>query len=155
MRPRGHYRITALASAHGRHRMGISARLSLLTRRGSKGGDVAAVRARATPPPPALSQPPPRPPTRAARPALVQIDGLQPRVQPEHAPYGGYLEGEYICDHDVALGYVLEHDGAALPCYASLAPEQQAPVRFTQAKLQFNHGWLVQVHCSIVQYSTV
>lgn len=39
---------------------------------------------------------------------------------------------------------VLLHDPAALPCYASMPPAQQASVRFTQADLGFNHGWLVQ-----------
>ena len=39
---------------------------------------------------------------------------------------------------------VLTHDAEALPGFAELPAEQQAPVRFTQADLAFNHGWLVQ-----------
>ena len=49
-----------------------------------------------------------------------------------------------IRDHDAALGYVLKHDKDALPSYADLPQEQRKPVRFTQAELAFNHGWLVQ-----------
>ena len=63
---------------------------------------------------------------------------------PEHAPYHGTAAGEVIRDHDLALGYVLLHDPTALPCYTTLPEAQQAAVRFTQADLGFNHGWLVQ-----------
>lgn len=49
-----------------------------------------------------------------------------------------------IRDHDLALGYVLHHDASSLPCFSSLPQEQQHSVRFTQADLAFNHGWLVQ-----------
>ena len=31
-----------------------------------------------------------------------------------------------------------------MPGFNELPAEQQAPVRFTQADLAFNHGWLVQ-----------
>ena len=31
-----------------------------------------------------------------------------------------------------------------LPCFDALPAELQRPIRFTQAKLGFNHGWLVQ-----------
>ena len=50
-----------------------------------------------------------------------------------------------IYDHDEALGYVLQHDPEALPCFAALREAQRHPIAFTQAKLGFNHGWLVQV----------
>ena len=47
-------------------------------------------------------------------------------------------------DHDMALAYVLLCDPEALPSYALLPEEQRAPLRFTQADIGFNHGWLVQ-----------
>ena len=49
-----------------------------------------------------------------------------------------------IKDHDLALGYVLEHDSSALPTFDALSDAQKKPIKFTQAKMQFNHGWLVQ-----------
>jgi hypothetical protein len=75
---------------------------------------------------------------------IMKLEHLCPRVAPEHAPYAGVGAGEVIRDHDAALGYVLTHDPTSLPCYAALPPAQQAAVRFTQADLGFNHGWLVQ-----------
>ena len=75
---------------------------------------------------------------------VMKTECLLPTVLAAHAPFGGYREGEVIRDHDAALGYVLTHDADALPCYADLPAEQRAPVRFTQAELSFNHGWLVQ-----------
>ena len=75
---------------------------------------------------------------------IMKIDALLPTVLPEHAPYHGVSAGERIHDHDVALGYVLEHDPGALPGFAALDTPQQRPIRFTQAQLGFNHGWLVQ-----------
>ena len=54
---------------------------------------------------------------------------------------------DVINDHDMALFYVLEHYGEHLPSFAALPPEQQRAVAFTQAKMGFNHGWLVQVVC--------
>ena len=75
---------------------------------------------------------------------VMKVSGLLPTVLAAHAPYLGYQTGDTIEDHDIALGYVLEHDADALPCYAALVPHQQRPIKFTQAKLGFNHGWLVQ-----------
>ena len=37
-----------------------------------------------------------------------------------------------------------QHDPGSLPCFANLPEELKRPIRFTQAKLGFNHGWLVQ-----------
>ena len=54
-----------------------------------------------------------------------------------------------IKDHDLALGYVLEHDPSCLPSFATLPPEQQRAIRFTQAELGFNHGWLVQARRNV------
>jgi len=69
---------------------------------------------------------------------------LTPNVQPEHAPYHGYQAGDKIHDHDEALSYVLEHHSDCLPSYAQLPAEQRRSIRFSQAKIGFNHGWLVQ-----------
>ena len=49
-----------------------------------------------------------------------------------------------INDHDVALGYILEHFAPCLPSYAMLSSSLQATIRFCTVKLGFNHGWLVQ-----------
>ena len=75
---------------------------------------------------------------------VMKTECLLPTVLAAHAPFAGYREGEVIRDHDAALGYVLTYNADALPCYADLPAEQRAPVRFTQAELSFNHGWLVQ-----------
>ena len=75
---------------------------------------------------------------------VMKITALLPTVLEEHSPFNGYIAGEEINDHDEALSYVLMHDPEALPSYAALPANQQAPIRFTQAELGFNHGWLVQ-----------
>ena len=69
---------------------------------------------------------------------------LLPRVLPQHAPYQGYASGECINDHDVALAYVMECFPHLLPSYHCLEPGQRAPILFTQGKMGFNNGWLVQ-----------
>ena len=76
----------------------------------------------------------------------AQVEALLPKVDAEVAPDGylGYKAADVINDHDVALGYVLAHHAHLLPSFASLPLAQQLSVRFTQAKMQFNHGWLVQ-----------
>mmetsp|Transcript_25174 Transcript_25174/g.57877 ORF Transcript_25174/g.57877 Transcript_25174/m.57877 type:complete len:889 (-) Transcript_25174:35-2701(-) len=75
---------------------------------------------------------------------IMKNHALLPRVQPEHAPYQGYAQGEEVSDHDLALAYILEHYPSLLPSYSYLLPAQRAPVLFTQAKMNFNNGWLVQ-----------
>ena len=75
---------------------------------------------------------------------IMKIESLLPMVLPQHAPFHGYREWELISDHDIALAYVLEHDPTCLPCFATLPEALQRPIRFTQSKLGFNHGWLVQ-----------
>ena len=75
---------------------------------------------------------------------VMKIPALLPKVLPEHAPYNGYEANVKIEDHDVALGYLLEHDSSALPSFVSLSAAQKRPIKFCQAKLGFNHGWLVQ-----------
>eukprot|EP00403_Amphidinium_massartii_P001014 CAMPEP_0178373800 /NCGR_PEP_ID=MMETSP0689_2-20121128/2049_1 /TAXON_ID=160604 /ORGANISM="Amphidinium massartii, Strain CS-259" /LENGTH=866 /DNA_ID=CAMNT_0019993753 /DNA_START=68 /DNA_END=2665 /DNA_ORIENTATION=- len=69
---------------------------------------------------------------------------LLPRVQAEHSPFAGYSEGEEITDHDLALAYILEYYPSLLPSFCDLTPAQRAPVLFTQGKMNFNNGWLVQ-----------
>lgn len=71
---------------------------------------------------------------------VMKLPQLLPKVLAEHAPYHGYEADVEIGDHDIALGYVLEHDPSAIPCYNRLEEAQRAPVRFTQTKIGFNHG---------------
>jgi len=75
---------------------------------------------------------------------IMKVEALLPIVDAAHAPYKGYRAGELLLDHDIALGYLLEHEGGILPAYASLPVAQQRSIRFTQADIGFNHGWLVQ-----------
>ena len=75
---------------------------------------------------------------------IMKVDTLLPTVQAQHAPFCGFKAGDRINDHDVALGYILEHYGHALPSYAELPPSLKLTIRFTQVKLAFNHGWFVQ-----------
>lgn len=75
---------------------------------------------------------------------IMKLPYLQPVVLPEHAPYHGFEAGVRIHDHDLALSYVLEHFPELLPSYAGLDLQQRTGVLFTQAKMQFNHGWFVQ-----------
>jgi hypothetical protein len=56
----------------------------------------------------------------------------------------GYKSGDTVNDHDVALAYVLEHFPHLLPSYHGLEPSLRAPILFTQGKMGFNNGWLVQ-----------
>ena len=75
----------------------------------------------------------------------MKVSCLLPVVLEEHDPYLGHAAGDTLRDHDLALGYVLDKDPGALPSVAILPEAQQAAIRFTQAELGFNHGWLVQV----------
>lgn len=75
---------------------------------------------------------------------IMKVELIRPSVAAEHAPYMGFAAGDTIHDHDVALGYVLEHYGELLPSFQLVEPELQRAIRFTQAKIQFNNGWLVQ-----------
>ena len=83
---------------------------------------------------------------------IMKIEALLPTVQSAHAPYNGFAASDQIHDHDIALGYVLDHFGHCLPSYAALAPEQQRVIRFTQAKLGFNHGWYAGQQVSIERW---
>jgi len=77
---------------------------------------------------------------------VMKVEALLPTVDAAVAPQGylGFKVGDSINDHDVALGYVLTYHAHLLPSFASLPPAQQKSVRFTQSKMSFNHGWLVQ-----------
>merc|ERR1712136_738479 len=75
---------------------------------------------------------------------VMKNTALIPSVLPQHAPYQGYLAEEPINDHDMSLAYVLEFFPTLLPSYQCLEPGQRAPVLFTQGKMGFNNGWLVQ-----------
>jgi len=75
---------------------------------------------------------------------IMKNTDILPVVQPEHAPFQGYAVGETINDHDLALAYVLEYFPTILPSYRDLTPGQRAPILFTQGKLGFNNGWMVQ-----------
>ena len=75
---------------------------------------------------------------------VMKVEALLPAVAAEHAPYCGFKAGDVINDHDVALGYVLDHHPSLLPSFGAAREEDQRTIRFTQSKMGFNHGWLVQ-----------
>jgi len=53
-------------------------------------------------------------------------------------------EGEKISDHDAALAFVLEHYPSVLPSFEMLPRASKQSVKFTQCKMEYNMGWLVQ-----------
>mmetsp|Transcript_22896 Transcript_22896/g.70108 ORF Transcript_22896/g.70108 Transcript_22896/m.70108 type:complete len:779 (-) Transcript_22896:220-2556(-) len=75
---------------------------------------------------------------------VFKAEALLPKVRPEHAPFHGFVGGDVINDHDLAMYYVLEHYPEVLPSFAALDEAQRHAVLFTQSKMSFNHGWLVQ-----------
>jgi len=75
---------------------------------------------------------------------VMKVEALLPKVAKAHAPYLTFQAGDVIHDHDLALGYVLTHCGQLLPSFSELSTESQKSIRFTQSKMRFNHGWLVQ-----------
>mmetsp|Transcript_118132 Transcript_118132/g.294594 ORF Transcript_118132/g.294594 Transcript_118132/m.294594 type:complete len:1402 (-) Transcript_118132:48-4253(-) len=75
---------------------------------------------------------------------IMKIQALVPVVAEEHGPWCGYQIGEKVGDHDAALGYVLEFMPELLPSFAMLPRAQRCSVKFTQCKMDFNMGWLVQ-----------
>jgi hypothetical protein len=75
---------------------------------------------------------------------IMKNKSLLPRVQKHHAPYDSYKDGDVIADHDVALSYILEFFPSLLPSFNDLGPGQRAPIFFTQGRMGFNNGWLVQ-----------
>ena len=75
---------------------------------------------------------------------IFKAEALLPKVRSEHAPFHGFVGGDVINDHDLAMYYVLEHYPTVLPSFAALNDVQKRAVLFTQSKMSFNHGWLVQ-----------
>ncbi len=75
---------------------------------------------------------------------IMKAEALLPTVSPEHASRCGFDAGDTINDHDIALAYLLDYHAHVLPSFAALSPAEQRSVRFTQSKMSFNHGWLVQ-----------
>lgn len=69
---------------------------------------------------------------------------LLPSIKEMHSPFLGFKTGDTINDHDCALAYVLDYYAEQLPSFMHLTASDQRTVRFTQSKMQFNHGWLVQ-----------
>jgi len=75
---------------------------------------------------------------------VMKNSSLLPNVHGKHAPYNGLSGGDRVHDHDLALRYIMEHFPGLLPSFNGLGPAQRAVVFFTQAKMGFNNGWLVQ-----------
>jgi len=74
---------------------------------------------------------------------IMKNQDLLPCVE-EQEEFRGYGHGEVINDHDVALAYVLEKSPSLLPSFAGLPKAQKESVKFTQCKMEYNMGWLVQ-----------
>lgn len=75
---------------------------------------------------------------------VMKVVALLPVVAKKYAGFGGYKAGETIADHDIALGYVLSNFPNALPSFAGLPKKLQESLAFTQLKMEYNMGWLVQ-----------
>jgi len=75
---------------------------------------------------------------------IMKVEELQPTLQPEHAPFRGFKAGEVINESSAALYYVLEYYPELLPSYQGLAEPERKAVKFSQCKMNFNHGWFVQ-----------
>merc|ERR1719346_406241 len=75
---------------------------------------------------------------------IMKMDCILPKLQGEHAPFHGYAAGDTIGDHDLALAYVLEYFPKLLPSFEGLPDKLRQTILFTQSKMDFNNGWLVQ-----------
>jgi hypothetical protein len=75
---------------------------------------------------------------------IMKTVQLLPTVSKKHGTFRGYKVGEVINDHDAALAYILEYHPNVLPSFAALSREQQESIKFTQSKMEYNMGWLVQ-----------
>jgi len=73
---------------------------------------------------------------------IMKLQMLLPTVT--KTPFRGYQVGETIHDHDLALAYVLERQPKLLPSFAGLPKSQQASILFSQSKMEYNMGWMVQ-----------
>lgn len=74
----------------------------------------------------------------------MKVQALLPTVDAKHGTWCGYKVGETIVDHDAALGYVLEFFPDDLPSFRIVQEKQKHAVKFTQCKMEYNMGWLVQ-----------
>lgn len=76
---------------------------------------------------------------------IMKVRQLLPVADEAFALEDGTVQaGEVISDHDQALGYVLVHHPEVLPSFHGLPDHLKECVRFTQAKMEYNMGWLVQ-----------
>lgn len=75
---------------------------------------------------------------------IMKNQSILPVVSKKVASYHGYTVGETVTDHDIALSYIMEFHPSVLPSFAGLPKRQQDSLRFTQAKMDYNMGWLVQ-----------
>jgi len=75
---------------------------------------------------------------------IMKVQALLPTVEEQHGSWCGFKAGEVIDDHDAALGYVLQHYPDLLPSFVGLPAAAQKSIRFTQCKMEYNMGWLVQ-----------
>uniref|UniRef100_A0A7S1A7R1 Uncharacterized protein n=1 Tax=Noctiluca scintillans TaxID=2966 RepID=A0A7S1A7R1_NOCSC len=75
---------------------------------------------------------------------IMKNQDLLPNVPSHMRSFRGFASGDTISDHDVALAYLLENVPTSLPSFFGLPPEQRESVKFTQSKMEFNMGWLVQ-----------
>jgi len=75
---------------------------------------------------------------------IMKVRSLRLTVEEAHGSWAGFQPGEVIDDHVSALGYLLEHYPDVLPSFAGLPTQAQRTVRFTQCRMDYNMGWLVQ-----------
>mmetsp|Transcript_22748 Transcript_22748/g.50277 ORF Transcript_22748/g.50277 Transcript_22748/m.50277 type:complete len:1319 (+) Transcript_22748:219-4175(+) len=75
---------------------------------------------------------------------VMKLEQLLPVVEPSVGEFCGYSTGDRISDHDIALSYIIQHHPTALPSFAGLPSDKKAVICFTQCKLEYNMGWLVQ-----------
>jgi len=75
---------------------------------------------------------------------IMKVQAILPTVEPRIREFCGYKAGDVITDHDVALGYILEHHPDMLPSFDGLPKHQRDSVKFTQCTMEYNMGWLVQ-----------
>lgn len=75
---------------------------------------------------------------------IMKLNPLLPTVESHVDDFFGYLSGEMVGDHDLALSYILTHHPFLLPSFAGLSPEQQSSILFAVCKMDYNMGWLVQ-----------
>eukprot|EP00929_Paragymnodinium_shiwhaense_P075316 TRINITY_DN38498_c0_g1_i1.p1 TRINITY_DN38498_c0_g1~~TRINITY_DN38498_c0_g1_i1.p1 ORF type:complete len:1251 (+),score=272.20 TRINITY_DN38498_c0_g1_i1:240-3992(+) len=79
---------------------------------------------------------------------IMKLQPLIPVVQAKHVGadgrFHGYKIGDSVNDHDLALAYLLEYEPEALPSFRDLKDSQKRSIMFTQAKMEYNMGWLVQ-----------